>query len=156
MEKEMVVALDAMGGDFAPMEPVKGAVDAANEMQVCVKLIGQEDRIRKELEQYTYPQDRIEIVHAEEIIGTDESPTMAIRRKKNSSMVVGEKRRSGRFCFGRKHWGTFDWFLVDCRQTTWRGASGTGNLPADEKRIHIFGRQRCKCGLQGEVFGAIW
>ena len=89
MEKEMVVALDAMGGDFAPMEPVKGAVDAVNEMQVCVKLIGQEDRIRKELEQYTYPQDRIEIVHAEEIIGTDESPTMAIRRKKNSSMVVG-------------------------------------------------------------------
>ena len=82
------VAVDAMGGDNAPVEIVKGVVDAvhAND-HVKVYLTGQEELVRKELEKYTYPADRIEVVNATEVIETAEPPVMAIRRKKDSSIV---------------------------------------------------------------------
>lgn len=84
------VVLDAMGGDLAPAEPVKGAVDAvANREDIEVLLVGQEDVIREELAKYTYPKERIRVVHAEEVIETAEPPVNAIRRKKQSSIVVG-------------------------------------------------------------------
>ena len=84
------VALDAMGGDYAPAEPVKGAVDAVNaRSDIKVLLIGQEDVVRKELEKYTYPAEQIEVIHAEEVIETAEPPVNAIRKKKRSSIVVG-------------------------------------------------------------------
>lgn len=84
------VALDAMGGDFAPAEPVKGAVDAVTvHKDIKVYLIGQEDVVKKELEKYTYPKDQIEVVHAEEVIETAEPPVNAIRKKKQSSIVLG-------------------------------------------------------------------
>lgn len=84
------VALDAMGGDYAPAEPVKGAVDAVNaRSDIKVLLIGQEDVVRKELEKYTYPAEQIEVIHAEEVIETAEPPVNAIRKKKQSSIVVG-------------------------------------------------------------------
>lgn len=86
------VALDAMGGDNAPAEMVKGAVDAvAREKNVKVFLVGKEDLIKEELEKYTYDTERIEIVHASEVIETAEPPVNAIRRKKDSSIVVGMK-----------------------------------------------------------------
>lgn len=76
------VALDAMGGDYAPAEPVKGAVDAVNaRSDIKVLLIGQEDVVRKELEKYTYPAEQIEVIHAEEVIETAEPPVNAIRKK---------------------------------------------------------------------------
>lgn len=78
-----------MGGDLAPVETVKGAVDAVKEMNVLVKLVGREEDVNRELAKYTYPKEKIEVVNAEEVISTDEVPTMAIRKKKNSSMVVG-------------------------------------------------------------------
>ena len=84
------VALDAMGGDYAPAEPVKGAVDAVNaRSDIKVLLIGQEDVVRKELEKYTYPAEQIEVIHAEEVIETAEPPVNAIRKKKQSSLVIG-------------------------------------------------------------------
>lgn len=89
MDKKVIVALDAMGGDLAPVEIVKGAIDAVKELNVDIKLVGQQDKINAELAQYTYPKERIQVVHAEEVIGTDEVPTSAIRRKKDSSLVVG-------------------------------------------------------------------
>lgn len=90
MEKEIIVALDAMGGDLAPVETVKGAVDAVKELgNVKIKLVGLADAVEKELAKYTYSKEKIEIVPATEVISTDESPTMAIRRKKDSSMVLG-------------------------------------------------------------------
>ena len=81
------VAVDAMGGDNAPVEIVKGVVDAvhAND-HVKVYLTGQEELVRRELEKYTYPVDRIEVVNATEVIETAEPPVMAIRRKKDSSI----------------------------------------------------------------------
>ncbi|HBF65596.1 MAG TPA: phosphate acyltransferase PlsX [Clostridium sp.] len=89
MDKKVIVAVDAMGGDLAPVEIVKGAVDAVKELNVDIKLVGQQDKINAELAKYTYPKERIQVVHAEEVIGTDEVPTSAIRRKKDSSLVVG-------------------------------------------------------------------
>ena len=79
-----------MGGDNAPGEIVKGAVDAVaerNDIRVC--LTGQKDVIEKELSKYTYKKDQIEIVDAPDVIETGEPPVNAIRKKKNSSLVVG-------------------------------------------------------------------
>lgn len=86
---EMVnVAVDAMGGDNAPGEIVKGAVEAANvDARVKIFLVGRKDVIEKELTQYTYNAEQVEIVHTEEVIETAEPPVMAIRRKKDSSIV---------------------------------------------------------------------
>lgn len=84
------VAVDAMGGDYAPAEIVKGAVEAAREKpQIQVILVGQEDAVRKELDSQDYPKDRITVVHASEVIETEEPPVNAIRKKKDSSIVVG-------------------------------------------------------------------
>ncbi len=83
------VALDAMGGDNAPQAMVQGAVDAvAKRKDIKIFLVGQEDVIRAELQKYDYPKDYIEVVHASEVIETAEPPVMAIRRKKDSSIVV--------------------------------------------------------------------
>ena len=86
---EMVnVAVDAMGGDNAPAEIIKGAVEAVNESKnVKVYLVGQEDVIKKHLESYTYETLQIEVVNATEVIETAEPPVMAIRKKKDSSIV---------------------------------------------------------------------
>lgn len=84
------VVLDAMGGDYAPTVPVKGAVEAVKARKdIQVLLVGQEDVVREELKKYTYPEDQIQIVHAEEVIETAEPPVNAIRKKKQSSIVVG-------------------------------------------------------------------
>lgn len=87
------VAVDAMGGDNAPREIIRGAIDALNRnQQIFVKLVGDESVISKELDHYEkYPENRIEIVHASEVIETAEHPVSAIQRKKDSSMVVGLK-----------------------------------------------------------------
>lgn len=90
MEEKVRVALDAMGGDNAPAEVVKGAVEAVNEKNtIQVLLVGKEDVIEKELTKYTYDKERIQIINADEVITNDEAPVMAIRKKKNSSIVVG-------------------------------------------------------------------
>ncbi len=82
------VAVDAMGGDNAPVEIVKGAIDAINESKnVKVFLVGREEVISNELRKYTYSPEQLEIVHASEVIDTAEPPVMAIRRKKDSSIV---------------------------------------------------------------------
>lgn len=84
------VVLDAMGGDNAPSAPVQGAVDAVNARNdIKVLLVGQEDVIREELNKYTYPKEQIEIVPATEVIEMAEPPVVAIRKKKDSSIVVG-------------------------------------------------------------------
>lgn len=83
------IAVDAMGGDHAPAEIVKGAVDAVNQRDdIKVFLVGQESRVREELSKYQYKEKQIEVVNATEIIETAEPPVMAIRKKKDSSIVV--------------------------------------------------------------------
>ena len=89
MDEMIKVAVDAMGGDNAPAEIVKGAVEAVNESsKIKVYLTGQKDAVEKELAQYTYHKEQIEVVHATEVIETAEPPVMAIRKKKDSSIVV--------------------------------------------------------------------
>ena len=89
MDEMTRVAVDAMGGDNAPFEIVKGAVDAVNENKnIKVYLTGKEQVVKTELEKYTYDKERIEVVNAEEVIETAEPPVMAIRKKKDSSIVV--------------------------------------------------------------------
>ena len=89
MSKPVVVALDAMGGDNAPVQIIKGAVDAVNGSdKVIVKVVGPEDVVNNELAKYSYDKERIIVVNATEIIETAESPVTAIRRKKDSSLVV--------------------------------------------------------------------
>jgi glycerol-3-phosphate acyltransferase PlsX len=84
------VVLDAMGGDNAPEAPVAGAVDAVKaRSDIKVYLVGQEAVLREELGKYNYPGEQIEIVDAPEVIETAEPPVEAIRRKKQSSIVVG-------------------------------------------------------------------
>ncbi len=92
MTDRTIVALAAMGGDNAPKEMIKGAVQALEKTDaVQVLLVGKEDVIRAELAQYTYDKTRIEVVNATEVIETAEPPVNAIRRKKDSSIVVGMK-----------------------------------------------------------------
>lgn len=86
------IALDAMGGDNAPAEIVKGAVEAVEkEPSMKVFLIGIQEAIEKELIKYQYNKSQIEVVNASEVIETAEPPVNAIRKKKDSSMVVGMK-----------------------------------------------------------------
>ncbi len=90
MQEITRVALDAMGGDNAPAELVKGAVNAVKgRNDIKVFLVGQQDAVRQELEKYDYPKEQIEIVHADEVIETAEPPVNAIRKKKQSSIVIG-------------------------------------------------------------------
>lgn len=84
------VAVDAMGGDNAPAEIVKGAVEAVQaEKKIRVYLVGKQEVIEKELSAYQYPADQVEIVNATEVIETAEPPVNAIRGKKDSSIVKG-------------------------------------------------------------------
>lgn len=86
------IALDAMGGDNAPAEIVKGAVEAIEkEPSMKVFLVGIQEAIEKELIKYQYNKAQVEVVNATEVIETAEPPVNAIRRKKDSSMVVGMK-----------------------------------------------------------------
>ena len=65
MSEWIKVAVDAMGGDNAPVETVKGAVEAVNESgKIRVYLVGQQDALEKELARYTYQKEQIEVVHA--------------------------------------------------------------------------------------------
>lgn len=88
---EVRVAVDAMGGDNAPVEIVKGAIDAVNgNKDIFVYLVGVTDIIKDVLKDLTYDESRVEIVDAPEIIATDDPPVLSIRRKKKSSIVVGQ------------------------------------------------------------------
>ena len=92
MQEKTIVALDAMGGDYAPVEIVKGAVLAVNDSEdVMVKLVGIEETLKQELAKYEYPKDRIEVIGATEVIATEEPPVHAIRTKKDASLVVAMK-----------------------------------------------------------------
>lgn len=92
MTDKVIIALDAMGGDYAPVETVHGAVDAvAEHPEIKVLLVGKKDEIEKELQKYSYNKENIEVVNATEIIEMGEVPTKAIREKKDSSLVVAMK-----------------------------------------------------------------
>ncbi|MGB0387425.1 MAG: phosphate acyltransferase PlsX [Ardenticatenaceae bacterium] len=87
----MRIALDVMGGDFAPQSPIEGAILAAKAYpDTEVILVGQEDVIKSELAKHKKAPS-FEIVHASEVIEMDDHPAQAAKKKKDSSMVVGMK-----------------------------------------------------------------
>jgi len=83
------IALDAMGGDYAPQEIVKGALLASEDSEIEVVLVGQEDILMKELERCGYSGSAISIAHASEVIEMGEPPVLSIKGKRDSSIVVG-------------------------------------------------------------------
>jgi len=88
MSELVKVAIDAMGGDNAPLEIVKGAIEALNESQdLYLFLVGKEAAVKAELAKYTYDTSRVEVVDATEEIEMAEPPVAAIRKKRDSSMV---------------------------------------------------------------------
>ncbi len=89
MQRKVKVAVDAMGGDHSPKEIVKGAIEAVNEREeVEVFLTGKKELIEKEISLYHYPQEALHVVDAREVITNDEAPVLAIRKKKDSSIVT--------------------------------------------------------------------
>ena len=84
----MRIAVDAMGGDHAPREIVKGAVKAARGLKGVSRiiLVGDEQAIRKELALHGAIPDLIEVMHASDVVAMDEAPAQAVRRKKDSSI----------------------------------------------------------------------
>jgi len=85
----MKIAIDAMGGDNAPSEIVRGAARAAREIDAQIVLVGREKDIRSELTDYywDFSSDKIEVLNAAEVIENDDKPVHAVRTKKDSSMV---------------------------------------------------------------------
>jgi glycerol-3-phosphate acyltransferase PlsX len=83
------VALDAMGGDQAPAVNVEGAVAAARELGLSVLLVGEEQEISRSLERHSTNGLGIAICHAPETVGMQESPSAALRKKKQSSIRIG-------------------------------------------------------------------
>lgn len=92
MKETTKIVLDAMGGDHAPGEIIKGAIEAVNKREdIEIILTGKEDIINQELAGYTYNKAQVSVVNTTEVIETAEPPVMAIRKKKDSSIVVGLK-----------------------------------------------------------------
>lgn len=86
----MRVALDAMGGDYAPSVNIEGALETISETEdIDVILVGDESRLKDELRNKRYPANRISIIHASQVVEMHESPSAAIRKKKDSSIKVG-------------------------------------------------------------------
>ena len=87
----MRIALDAMGGDYAPEVVVKGAVRAGRDLDVEILLVGQPETIQPELAKYDTTDLRLPIIPASQVVEMDEHPATAVRAKPDSSMVVGMK-----------------------------------------------------------------
>lgn len=92
----MKIYVDAMGGDNAPQAIVEGAVEAVQAYNVGLTLVGDKEAILNSLKQYDYPIERIEILHADSVIGFDEEPVKAVRSKKDSSLVVALSAMRGK------------------------------------------------------------
>jgi len=87
----MKIVIDAMGGDNAPLVTVQGAVEAVESYDVNIILTGNQPMIENELAKYNYAKEKIEVIHCSEQITNEDKPVISIRKKKDSSMVVGLK-----------------------------------------------------------------
>ncbi|MDP2654730.1 MAG: phosphate acyltransferase PlsX [Candidatus Omnitrophota bacterium] len=85
----MKIVVDAMGGDHAPAAVIAGVVDALKTYDINIALIGIKDRVEQELKAWKYPKDRIEVIHAPEVVEMHDPATASIRKKRNSSITLG-------------------------------------------------------------------
>lgn len=122
----MKIVVDAMGGDYAPEVVIKGAIAAVKEYSAEVILVGDETKIKSLLKKSYYPQNSVSIYPSQEVIGMSESAATSIRRKRNSSIVIGinlVKERKGDAFFSAGNTGA-----VVCAATL-----GLGLLPGVER-----------------------
>lgn len=104
----MRIAIDAMGGDFAPEMPIAGALEAISESDVEIVLVGDKQQITDCLKNKRYPSQKITIYHASEVVQMDEVPSIAIRKKKDSSIrktVELVKNKEAEACVSAGHSG---------------------------------------------------
>ncbi|MEW5894358.1 MAG: phosphate acyltransferase PlsX [Candidatus Omnitrophota bacterium] len=86
----MKIIVDAMGGDLAPGEIIDGAVQAVKDFSdIEVALVGLEDQIEQHLSRYEFPRERVEVIHAPEVIEMNDPATATLRRKRYSSISLG-------------------------------------------------------------------
>ncbi len=92
MSKTITIAIDAMGGDYAPKSAIEGSIDAVNSNEnISIILVGDEETLKKELAGFTYDKERIRIVHASQVISNEEHPMVAVQRKKDASILIAMK-----------------------------------------------------------------
>jgi len=87
----MKIAIDVMGGDYAPREIIAGALDWVKQAEDTLLLVGKEELIKEELNLYTYPTEKIEIIPASQVVEMNESPAAAMRKKKDASIIVANR-----------------------------------------------------------------
>ena len=87
----MTIGLDMMGGDFAPLEAVKGVLEyfKQGDQQTTLVIIGDESKLEPLLSEYKIPEDKIKIVHSAQVIDMHEHPTKALKEKSKSSIAIG-------------------------------------------------------------------
>lgn len=89
-KETITISLDAMGGDNAPLSEVAGAVETVRDTDgINIILVGMQNKIELELKKFSYDTSRIKIHHSSEVIEMDESPADAIRKKPDSSIIIG-------------------------------------------------------------------
>lgn len=111
----MKIAIDGMGGDNAPQAVVDGVVQALKEYaDIEMYITGPQDQIEAELSKYNYPKDRVKVIDAKEVISTNEHPVMALRRKKDSSIVKALNLVKSGECEGVISAGSTGAFLAGC------------------------------------------
>lgn len=96
----MWVAVDTMSGDFGPSEIIRGSIDAVNELNIPVVLVGDQELISEHLLGFEYNTSKVRIVHSSEIITMEDSPAIAVRSMPDSSIVQSVKLVANRECVG--------------------------------------------------------
>ena len=111
----MKIAIDGMGGDNAPAAVVEGAIQAIKEYDnIELVITGPEEVINSELAKYTYTKERISVIDAKEVISPSEHPVMALRKKKDSSIVKAMNLVKEGTCDGIISGGSTGAFLAGC------------------------------------------
>lgn len=111
----MKIAIDGMGGDNAPAAVVEGVVQALKDYNdIEFYITGPEDKINAELSKYDYSKDKVKVIDAKEVISTNEHPVMAVRRKKDSSIVKALHLVKDKTCDAIISGGSTGAFLAGC------------------------------------------
>ncbi|MBE6062162.1 MAG: phosphate acyltransferase PlsX [Clostridium butyricum] len=111
----MKIAIDGMGGDNAPTAVVEGVIQSLKDYQdIEFYITGPEDKINLELSKYDYQKDKIKVIDAKEVVSTNEHPVMAVRRKKESSIVKALNLVKDQTCDAIISAGSTGAFLAGC------------------------------------------
>lgn len=111
----MKIAIDGMGGDNAPVAVIEGAIQALNEYDnIELYITGPKGTIDSELAKYTYAKDKIIVIDAKEVISPNEHPVMALRKKKDASIVKALNLVKDGVCDGVISGGSTGAFLAGC------------------------------------------